>query len=77
MQTDKALPEPVSPNDTCGMGSKIGQKSVTYYLNGPLTRFNVFLHLERGIRCFLELVQKSVAFSGDAKAFLWTTGSCQ
>jgi hypothetical protein len=28
---------PVSPNDTGGEGggSKIGQKSVTYYLNGP------------------------------------------
>jgi len=24
----------VSPNDTKGRGSKIGQKSVTYYLNG-------------------------------------------
>jgi len=29
--------EPVSPNDTWGRGvSKIDQKSVTYYLNGPL-----------------------------------------
>jgi len=27
--------EPVSPNDTWGRGPKIGQKSVTYYLNGP------------------------------------------
>ncbi len=27
---------PVSPNVTWGGGSKIGQKSVTYYLNGPL-----------------------------------------
>jgi hypothetical protein len=30
--------EPVSPNDTWGRGgSKIGQKSVTYYLNGPIS----------------------------------------
>jgi hypothetical protein len=26
----------VSPNDTGRGGPKIGQKSVTYYLNGPL-----------------------------------------
>jgi len=30
--------EPVSPNDTGGGGSKIGQKSVTYFLNGPLCK---------------------------------------
>jgi len=30
--------EPVSPNETGIGGSKIGQKSVTYYLNGPLKR---------------------------------------
>jgi len=29
--------KPVSPNDTGGGGgTKIGQKSVAYYLNGPL-----------------------------------------
>jgi len=34
---------PVSPNDTWGRGgSKIGQKSVTYYLNGPLQRNLVY-----------------------------------
>jgi len=27
--------KPVSSNDTGGGGPKIGQKSVTYYLNGP------------------------------------------
>ncbi len=34
---------PVSPNDTMGRGSKIGQKSVTYYLNGPLKLELTFL----------------------------------
>jgi len=32
-------PEPVSPNDTWVRGSNIGQKSVTNYLNGPLSHF--------------------------------------
>ncbi len=32
--------ESVSPNDTWVRGSKIGQKSVTYYLNGPLHLFH-------------------------------------
>jgi hypothetical protein len=30
---------PGSPNDTWGRGSKIGQKSVTYYLNDPLSQY--------------------------------------
>ncbi len=38
---------PVSPNDTRGRwGSKIGRKSVTYYLNGPLLHAAEFPNLK-------------------------------
>ncbi len=38
----------MSPNDSGGGGSKIGQKSVTYYLNGPLFVLfvNIFLNFK-------------------------------
>jgi len=45
--------ETVSPNDTWGSGgSKIGQKSVTYYLNGPLRHESLIHNQQLYFNCF-------------------------
>jgi hypothetical protein len=55
---------PVSPNDTWRGGSKIGTKSVTYYLNGPLlfVIFTLITTACHGLSCSAEK-SKSLVFS--------------